>query len=47
MHAVPSQVVKDSVELARLEGLEGHARSAECRLTEPPAAKKAKTNGTA
>ncbi|KAG5176527.1 histidinol dehydrogenase [Tribonema minus] len=26
------QVVKDSVQLARLEGLEGHARSAECRL---------------
>jgi len=27
------QVVKDAVQLARLEGLEGHARAAERRLT--------------
>ena len=27
------QVVKDAVQLARLEGLEGHARAAEKRLT--------------
>jgi hypothetical protein len=28
-----AQLVQDSVQLARMEGLEGHARSAECRLT--------------
>jgi histidinol dehydrogenase len=37
-------VVKDAVQLARLEGLEGHARAAERRLTkdEGSPSKKAK-----
>ena len=26
------EVVRDAVDLARVEGLEGHARAAECRL---------------
>eukprot|EP00968_Pinguiococcus_pyrenoidosus_P001696 scaffold75_cov217-Pinguiococcus_pyrenoidosus.AAC.11 len=34
------QQVKDSVQLARLEGLEGHARAAEQRLLEEPASKR-------
>lgn len=46
------QLVRDSADLARLEGLEGHARAAECRLlgeggkrvyAGEPAAKRAKT----
>lgn len=51
------QVVRDAVDLARLEGLEGHARAAEKRLLggskrgvaeeNGHAAKKAKENGTA
>ncbi|CAM9469633.1 unnamed protein product, partial [Choristocarpus tenellus] len=28
-------LVRDAVHLARMEGLEGHARAAECRLIEP------------
>ena len=37
------EIVEDSVALARIEGLEGHARAAECRLTSYEApAKKAK-----
>jgi histidinol dehydrogenase len=48
--AASQEVVRDSVALARLEGLEGHARSAECRLAGESAAKKQRTvgqNGTA
>jgi len=43
--AAAQQQVRDSVALARLEGLEGHARAAEARLTEngAPPAKKART----
>jgi len=37
------EMVGDAVSLARIEGLEGHARAAECRLTvDAPAAKKVK-----
>jgi histidinol dehydrogenase len=28
------EVISDAVSLARIEGLEGHARAAECRLVE-------------
>tara|TARA_B110001452_G_scaffold263329_1_gene264619 strand:- start:90 stop:1427 length:1338 start_codon:yes stop_codon:yes gene_type:complete len=38
--AAAQQQVSDSVALARLEGLEGHARAAERRLTQQSAAKK-------
>ncbi|KAH8047574.1 histidinol dehydrogenase [Aureococcus anophagefferens] len=31
--------VRDAVRLARIEGLEGHARAAEARLLPPPAKK--------
>jgi histidinol dehydrogenase len=35
--------IKDCIALARMEGLEGHARAAECRLvSEEPTAKKLK-----
>jgi len=30
-------MIRDCVKLARIEGLEGHAQAAECRLTQPPA----------
>jgi hypothetical protein len=30
--AAAQDVVRDSVHLARIEGLEGHARAAECRI---------------
>lgn len=33
-------MIKDCVALARIEGLEGHARAAECRLEEGPVSKK-------
>ena len=33
-------LIKDCVQLARIEGLEGHAQAAECRLT-----KKSSTGG--
>lgn len=36
------ELFKDSARLARLEGLEGHARAADARLQEEPPAKKAK-----
>jgi hypothetical protein len=37
-------IVDDSIVLARLEGLEGHARAAETRsITETPSFKKTKT----
>ena len=35
-------LVEDCVQLARLEGLEGHARAAECRLCDEPTSKKAR-----
>lgn len=38
--AAAQQQMQDSVALARLEGLEGHARAAEARLLPPNAAKK-------
>ena len=40
--AASQGLVEDSVQLARLEGLEGHARAAECRLVDEPASKKAR-----
>lgn len=36
------EVVSDAVALARIEGLEGHARAAECRLVEASPSKKSK-----
>ncbi|CAM9295861.1 unnamed protein product [Phaeothamnion confervicola] len=44
--AASQQLVQDAVQLARLEGLEGHARAAECRLPGGGAAKKQKTAAT-
>ena len=35
--AAAQSVVRDCIHLARMEGLEGHARAAECRLIEEPA----------
>ena len=41
------EMVEDSVRMARLEGLEGHARAAEARsLSMTPAYKKAKNGGS-
>ena len=36
--AAAQGVIQDAVDLARVEGLEGHARAAELRLTDPSAA---------
>lgn len=35
--ALAAAMVQDTIALARLEGLEGHARSAEQRISKPPA----------
>ena len=41
------EMVGDSIRMARLEGLEGHARAAEARsLTVEPAYKKARNGGS-